>query len=118
MKFQFLTPNNAWEKKASPCARLGKESICAPWQPARGNVCVSCAKIRNKVRKGPNSEYHLRQDILRIEGLHDFFHMKKPEANLVPSHQLRQDFQCKFLFKWKVTRNLICDSNLYMYGLN
>lgn len=82
--------NECVEKKSRPCARVLKKSICAPWHPGRGNACVSCTKIRNKVRKGPNSEYYLRQDILCMEGLDDFF------------PQLRQNFQCKLHFKWKV----------------
>ena len=59
---------NAWKKIKTLCAH-GKKSICTPWHPGRGNACVSCAKIRNKVRTGPNSEYYLRQDILCRGGL-------------------------------------------------
>ena len=72
---------NAW-KKSRPCARMLKKSICTPWHPGRGNACVSCAKIRNKVRKKPNSEYYLRQEILCMECLMIFSQLRPKKSNV------------------------------------
>ena len=72
---------NAW-KKSRPCARMLKKSICTPWHPGRGNACVSCAKIRNKVRKKPNSEHYLRQEILCMECLMIFSQLRPKNSNV------------------------------------
>ena len=72
---------NTWKKIKTLCAHI-KKSICTPSHPGRGNACVSCAKIRNKVRKGPNSEYYLRQDILCMDGLMIFSQLWQKLSNV------------------------------------